>query len=182
MNWLNSILILLAALIAVFWQTAFHGLHRLLGAQIDLLPALMVYASLSAGFSTVALLAVCGGLWFDSLSANPLGVSVLPLLIVGVSLYSTRDLILRSQFLARFILGLIASIAVPAFTLIFLLTTSRQPLFGWGTLWQFVVMSLAGGIATPFIFEVFDWLHHLLGPVRVSETSFRSDREIRRGR
>ena len=182
MTLLNSILILLSTLLAVFWQTAFHGLHRLLGAQIDLLPALMVYASLSAGFSTVMLLGVCGGLWFDSLSANPLGISVLPLLLVGVALFSSRDLILRSQMFARFVLGFLASVTVPAFTLVLLLTTSRQPLFGWGTLWQFLVMSLAGGIATPLIFETFDWLHHLFGPVQKSEPSFRLDREIRRGR
>src|SRR5436190_11300007 len=122
MNWLNTILILLSSLLAVFWQTAFHGLHRLLGAQIDLLPALMVYASLSAGFGSVVLLALCGGLWFDSLSANPLGLSVLPLLLVGVALFSSRDLILRTQLFARSFLGAVASIAVPGLALLLLLT------------------------------------------------------------
>jgi hypothetical protein len=182
MNWLNTVLILLGALLAVFWQAAFHGVRHLLGVQIDLLPALMVYASLSAGFGTVVLLALCGGLWFDSLSANPLGLSVLPLLVVGVALFSSRDLILRTQLVARFFLGLVASIAVPGLALVLLLTTSQQPLLGWGTLWQFLVMSVAGGIATPIFFEFFDWLHDILGPVRISESSFRSDREIRRGR
>jgi len=182
MTWINTILILLSACLAVFWQTAFHGVRHFLGAQIDLLPALMVYASLSAGFSSVVLLAVCGGLWFDSLSANPLGVSVLPLLLIGVALYSTRDLILRSQTFARFFLGFAASIAVPLLALILLLTTSQRPLLGWGTLWQFLVMSVAGGIAAPVYFELFGWLQRLLGPAQMSETSFRSDREIRRGR
>jgi hypothetical protein len=49
----------------------------------------MIYASLSSGFATVALIAVLGGLWFDSLSANPLGVSVLPLLVIGSSFSNT---------------------------------------------------------------------------------------------
>jgi hypothetical protein len=182
MIWLNTILVLIGALLAVFWQTAFHGFRHFLGAQIDLLPALMVYASLSTGFVSVVLLAICGGLWFDSLSANPLGLSVLPLLFVGVALFSNRDLVLRDQLFARFFLGFVTSMVAPAFALVLLLTTSQNPLLGWGTVWQFLVMSIAGGIAAPLFFEMFDLLNRLLGPVPVSETSFRSDREIRRGR
>ena len=72
MTWFSPILILLAAVLAVFWESAFTGVRHFLGAQIDLLPALMVYTSLSTGLITVSVLAVLGGLWFDSLSANPL--------------------------------------------------------------------------------------------------------------
>ena len=46
----------------------------------------MVYAGLSTGITTVALLALCGGLWFDSLSANPLGVTMLPLFVIGLAI------------------------------------------------------------------------------------------------
>src|SRR5439155_24001371 len=106
MNWLNTILVLLVAYLAVFWEAAFNGVRHLAGAQIDLLPALMVYASLCAGLATVALLAVLGGLWFDSLSANPLGVSVLPLFIIGLAIFASRELILRHQTIAQSFLGL----------------------------------------------------------------------------
>jgi len=91
MNWLNTIAILLIAFLAVFMESYFRGLRNLVGAQIDLLPALMVYASLSAGISTVALLATLGGLWFDSLSANPLGITVLPLLVIIVPTVACPD-------------------------------------------------------------------------------------------
>ena len=73
MNLLQSILILAAAFLAVFGEAAFPLLRHWLGAQVDLLPALMVYAALNADIVTVSLLAVLGGLWFDALSANPLG-------------------------------------------------------------------------------------------------------------
>ena len=53
------------------------------GTQINLLPALIVVAAFYGGGRAVALLSICGGLWFDSLSANPLGVSILPLFVVG---------------------------------------------------------------------------------------------------
>src|SRR5712671_1676148 len=113
MTWLNSLLVLVAAFLAVFWEAAFNGFRHFLGAQIDLLPALIVYSSLCAGMITVALVAFLGGLWFDSLSANPLGVSVLPLFIIGLAIYSTRDLILRDQTFAHLVLGLGASAAAP---------------------------------------------------------------------
>ena len=182
MNWLNTIFILVAAFLAVFWEAAFNGVRHLLGGQIDLLPPLIVYASLTASLSTVSALAVLGGLWFDSLSANPLGVSVLPLFVIGLAIYINRELILRDQIFAQFVLGLGASAAVPILTLLLLLTAGHAPLFGWGTLWQLLVMSLGGAVATPIFFELFGWLHRVLGDHPATQSSFRPDREIRRGR
>ena len=182
MNWLNTVFILAAAFLAVFWEAAFGGVRHLLGAQIDLLPPLMVYASLCTGLTTVTLLAVCGGLWFDSLSANPLGVSVLPLFAIGLAIHLSRELILRDQTFAQLVLGLGASAAHKVLTLLLLLTMGQTPLLGWGTLWQLVVMSVGGAIATPLCFEIFGWLHRTLVHQADTQSSFRPDREIRRGR
>lgn len=182
MNWLNSILILGTAFLAVFWESAFQGVRHLLGAQVDLLAPLMVYASLTSGLGTVIALALLGGLWLDSLSANPLGVTVLPLFVVGLVIFSKRDLILRDQTFAHLVLGAAASAAVPALTLLTLLTTGHTPLLGWGTLWQVLVMTVGGALVTPVFFAVFDWLHDRLQYRQSTQTSFRPDREIRRGR
>jgi len=182
MNWLDTIFVLFAAFLVVFWEAAFQGVRHLLGVQIDLLPPLMVYASLRAGLNTAMLLALCGGLWFDSLSANPLGMSVLPLLVIGVAIYASRELILRTQTFAQLVIGLAASIAVPLIALLLLLSTGHRPLLGWGTLWQVLVMGVGGALATPIFFELFDWLHRKLGRIQASEVSFRPDREIRRGK
>ncbi len=182
MNSLTSIFVISAAFLAVFWEAAFNGARALLGAQIDLLPPLMVYAGLSTGLPTVALTAVLGGLWFDSLSANPLGISVVPLFLVGWGIHVTRELILRDQPFAQVILGFAASAAVPLLTLLLLLTGRHTPLLGWGTLWQLVVMSAGGAVATPVFFVLFGWLHRTLVHAPITETSFRPDREIRRGR
>jgi rod shape-determining protein MreD len=182
MNWLQTVLVLGTAFLAVFWEAAFGGLRHLLGAQIDLLPPLMVYAGLCTGLSTVTLLALCGGLWFDSLSANPLGVTVLPLFAVGLAIHLKRDLILRDEVVAQVILGLGASAAEQVLTLLLLLTTGRAPPLGWGTLWQLLVPSVGGAIATPICFELFAWLQRTLVHRGATETSFRPDREIRRGR
>jgi cell shape-determining protein MreD len=182
MNPLNTILVLGAAFVAVFWEAAFGGVRYLLGAQIDLLPPLMVYASLYTGITTVTLLAFCGGLWFDSLSANPLGVTVLPLFTIGLIIHLERELILRDQTLAQVVLGLAASAVAPAMTLLLLLTMGHTPLLGWGTIWQWLVLSVGGAVATPICFELFGWLHRTLVHQAETQSSFRPDREIRRGK
>jgi rod shape-determining protein MreD len=179
---LNSILMLLVAFLAIFCEAAFGGLRNLLGAQIDLLPSIVVCAALSTGLPTMTLVAVLGGLFFDSLSANPLGISVLPLFLVGFAIHSRRDLILREQFFAQWVLGLTASAIVPALTLLLLLTGHHRPQLGWITLWQWIVMSVGGAIATPVLCLLFDWFDRLFSYQRATETSFRPDREIRRSR
>ncbi|HEY5298303.1 MAG TPA: hypothetical protein VIK59_10290 [Verrucomicrobiae bacterium] len=182
MNVLQTILIFVAAFLAVFGEATFPLLRHWLGAQVNLLPAIMVYAALNANISVVALLAVFGGLWFDSLSANPLGVTILPLLIVGFLIYLRRELILRELPFAQIILGAVASAVVPVLTILILLTGGKQPLLGWGSLWQSFVMIVGGAIATPILFALFEWCQHALGYQPRAETSFRPDREIRRGK
>jgi rod shape-determining protein MreD len=182
MNLLNTILIFAAAFLAVFGEAAFPGLHRLLGAQVDLLPGIMVYAALNTNIVTVALLAVFGGLWFDSLSANPLGITILPLFAVGFVIFSQREFILRELSFAQIVLGAAASAGVPVLTVLFLLTAGKDPLLGWGSLWQWLVMTAGGAVATPMIFALFGRANHALGYQPRTETSFRPDREILRGR
>jgi len=182
MNWLSTILVLVVAFLVVFLEATVNGLRHLFGVQVDLLPSLMVYASLSTGLVTVGLLAVCGGLWFDSLSSNPLGISVLPLFLIGFAIQRYRGLILREQTFAQLVLGLAAGAGAPLFTLLLLLNAEFQPLIGWFSLWQWLVMSLVGAAFTPFWFRVFDRLTQALSYRPLGETSFRSDRQIKRGR
>ncbi len=182
MNALSPILILLTAFIAVFLEAAFDGSRHWLGVQIDLLPSLMVYAALSSSIVTITLLAVLGGLWFDSLSANPLGITILPLFLAGFLIYLRRGLILREQIFARWVLGLAASGFVPLATVILLLTLKEAPQLGWGFAWQWLVMTASGALLTPAGFLLFDGLDHLLVYRPVKPSTFRYDRQIRRGR
>ena len=178
----NSILVLAAAFIAVFAEAVISWPRHLLGAQIDLLPALMVYAALNTNIVVVSLLAVFGGLWFDSLSANPLGLMILPLFVVGFPIFLQRDLILREFPFAQVVLGGIASAVVPLLAVLMLLTGGQKPLLGWGSLWQWIVMTAGGAVATPMLFTLFQWCDDALGYKPRTETSFRPDREIFRGR
>ena len=176
------ILILSAAFLAVFLESAFPVLHRWLGAQVDLLPVLMVYAALNADIVTVSALAVLGGLWFDALSANPLGTTILPLYAVGFLIHLQRDLILREVAFAQLVLGTVASAVVPVISVLVMLTAGRPLLLGWSSIWQWLVMTAGGAAATPLVFAVLNGCNQALGYQPRSEPSFRPDREIRRGR
>lgn len=182
MKSIHTILLLLTAFVAVFVQSACDITRQLLGAQVELLPPLMVYAALTGNLASVALLAACGGLWLDSLSANPPGASVLPLFAVGLALHLKRSVILREQFTARLVLGVAAGAGVPVLTVLLLLSMGWQPLLGWGSVWQLAVVSLGGGILTPAVFGYFELLNRVFAYRPVTQTSFRPDREILRGR
>jgi hypothetical protein len=182
MNWRPTIFILAAAFLAVFLEASVGFVRHWFGAQIDLLPGLMVYTALTNGFATIVLLALCGGLWFDSLSLNPLGASVLPLLGIGLLIYRNRELLMRGHFFAQVVLGVMAGAAQPLGTLFILLNLGLTPLLGWFSLWQWVVMALGGGAVTPLCFELFDRLHRAFAYQPIRQTSFRPDREIKRGR
>jgi hypothetical protein len=66
--------------------------------------------------------------------------------------------------------------------LLILLNTGRQPVLGWGSLWQWAVMTAGGAGATPVIFALFDWCGRAFGYQPHSLPGFRPDREIRHGR
>jgi hypothetical protein len=182
MTAVRTILVLVAAFLAVYVEAAWDWPRRWLGAQIDLLPGLMVYASLSSGITTVLLLAVFGGLCFDSLSANPAGISTLPLFAIGLAILQFRHLLLRDQAYAQWILGLAASAVMPLLSLLLLYTAGKSPLIGAGSLWQWLVVSLGGAALTPLYFRVFGRLEQAFSYHPLGQTSFRPDREIERGR
>jgi len=178
----HTILILVAAYFAVFFETWFNGFRYLLGTQIDFLPGLMVYAGLNNSIFSIALTALWGGLWFDSLSANPLGVSVLPLLLIGLLIHQGREVLAREHPIAQFALGAAASALQPLATLFILLNIGALPIIGWKSIWQWLVMTIGGGLMTPVWFAFFTRIHGAFDYQPASESSFRPDRQIKRGR
>ena len=89
---------------------------------------------------------------------------------------------LFAQTFAQLVLGLAASAGAPVLTLLLLLNAEIQPLIGWFSLWQWLVLGLAGAVVTPLWFRFFDGLTHALSYRPAEETSFRPDRQIKRGR
>lgn len=182
MNRLQSILTVAAAFVAVFIESSFDGFRDIFGAQIDFLPALIVYAGLNTGFYTIGCTAVLGGIWFDSMSANPLGVSVLPLLVMGLLIHRFRELLAREQIIAQFALGTVACGLQPLAVLFLLLNMGAEPLLGWKSIWQWMVMAMGGGLFTPLWFGVFYTIDRTFYYQPTKQMSFRPDRQIKRGR
>jgi hypothetical protein len=212
MTWLNTMAVLLAAYLAIFWEVWFDGVRRLLGVQIDLLPALMVYSSLQGDLKMICLLASAGGLGADALSANPLGISVVPLLAVGLLIWHKREMMLREETLVQMLLGGAASVVVPALTVFLMVTLlpgqksdpsvysatgwpcsiemgcgavglERTTLpIGWDSWLQGLVLAGGGALAAPVFFRVFGWLNQALSYPVAGQPSFRSDRQIKHGR
>jgi cell shape-determining protein MreD len=181
MNRLPITFVLLTIYVAVFAQSTLAG-TRFLGAQVDLLPGLIVYSALTFSPTVIVCIALFGALLFDTLSANPLGASVLPLLCIAAIVFRNQEFLLRQHAYAQFILGCAASAIAPVLTIVILLGLGQQPLLGLGSVWQIIVMAFTGGLATPVWFWVFGRLSGALHYPVVVESSFRQDREIARGR
>ena len=182
MNWLQTTSLLVLTFMAVFIQGTWDLPHSWLGAQLSLLPSLVVYAAIQTDVVTLALVSVLGGLWADSLSANPFGLSILPLFWLGFMLHRWRDLLLRELTYAQCVMGIMAGVAVPLLTLLLLLSMGAHPLLGGWSLWQLGVLGVAGGCLTPPTFWLMERLVATFSYQPVKATPFRADREIKRGR
>jgi rod shape-determining protein MreD len=207
MKWLNPIIVLTSCYLLVFIQTSLNPVGYLTGTQADLLPVLMVYAGLSMDGISIVLLALAGGLWLDSFSLNPLGASVLPLLLIGWVFHGYREYILRDQVFAQMVLGGVACVVVSVLTLIVIyiipestrdygldldgggvelvsalpFAVARKVLGGWQLLEQVIIKGASGAVFAPILFGILAWVHHSFDYPASVESSFRADREIKRG-
>jgi cell shape-determining protein MreD len=174
--------VFLVTWLAVFAQTQFVGLRHWLGIPLAVVPALVSYTALTHGIAVTTALSVLAGLWIDSLSASRLGVSVGPLFLLGFLLHLRRHLILRDQRYAQFWIGFGAGVSVNLLVLMLLSAGQREPISGWFSLWQIPMLGILNGAACPGAFVLFDALERTFGYRPATQSGFRSDREIVRGR
>ena len=182
MSRIPLILLFLVAWLAVFAQTQFSPVARVLGLVPGLIPALLVYAALTSHLVVVSGLAVFAALSLDSLSANRLGASLAPMFTVVFLIHTRQHLILRDQLYAQFWLGLGAGLFVPLATLALLSMGQVPPISGAPTVWHLFLGALANGLMCPAFFRIFDALRNTFDYQPVAESSFRPDRQIKRGR
>lgn len=182
MNWPHTVPLVLVTYLAVFCQSRWPVTRPWLGTQVDLLPVLAVYAGFSGGLPTIALVTVLGGFWLDSLSANPFGISVLPLVATGLAVHRCRTMILRDDLWTQFLVGLAACAGVPLFTLMLVAVAGEAPLSGGWYLWRWLAAAVVGGAFTPLVFSAFARIETLFSYQPEPSVSFRPDRQIARGR
>lgn len=182
MNRVPITLLFLTTWLAVFGQTQFPVLSGSLGIPLDVLPALVVYAALSHGLPTVLGIAMIAGLGTDALSANPIGISLVPCFMLGLVLNLRRHLLLREQGYAQLWLGLAGGIAIPLMTWGLLWMDDQPAPMGLGGLFRILVIGFLNAVACPALFVVFDGLRDIFDYEPIPEMGFRNDREIKRGR
>ena len=180
----NRILVLLlGAYLLIFLQSHLDAPRLWLGFKPDLTPALLVCVGLCMGAGHVWTTAVLAGLWLDSLSANPLGVSILPLFAAGWLVYCFREKILGGEFVAQFYLGTFAGLFVPLTQLGLLKIIGETPLLGWEMgLWS-LFNALCCGAAVPLFDRLakrlVGWFSH---PVYDPNRGPNENRQIVRGK
>jgi rod shape-determining protein MreD len=173
---------LLATALVVFMECWWGFPRRWLGGQVDLLPVIVLYVGLKRSLVCLFLVVLWGGLWYDSLSDNPMGTSVLSLIAPGFLAHKHREFLMRDDPWVQFALGGIACLLCPGITLLQLTSAGRSPLVGWGTVWVFVLMGVGGALVTPLVFRILDRLNQFFSYPVAPSLSFRKDREIKRGR
>jgi cell shape-determining protein MreD len=179
---INLLALIWLTYLGVFLPAWASSFNQALGAQPDVLPALMVYCGLKCSLPVLSVVALLGGFWRDSLSANPMGTVVLPLFLTGWIIHWKREVILQEQVYAQFVLGFVAGAVAPLMSLFVLYGVGEKPLLGWASLWQWLVLALSAGLAAPVVFWFLNVTDRLLAFKRLPESSFRPDREMKRGR
>ena len=186
---MNSAPIIFSTVIAwigVFAQSQVSWFRDLTGVQLEVGPSIMVYAGLVGNVWCLAGLSVLMGLGLDSLSMNPLGVSVLPLFVVGWLVNANRELLLRNESYAQLVLGIAATALASLMTLsmlVFVLGHKLDsPQVNWITLWQWSLSSVVGGLISPILFYCGEAAKKIFMYESAPENRFRGDREIKRWR
>jgi cell shape-determining protein MreD len=182
MNRLRFAFLITFSVLAVFAQAAWDSPRLWLGAQFNWLPSLVICGAAAGHWGATFSLATVGGFCLDSLSQNPLGISVLSLLALGWVMHRSRDVVLMDDSLVQAMVGASGSAAVFGLDLLILWTMGATPLVGWMSGWQATVVAAGGAVMTPVWFLVLPRLEKAFGYAAVSPPSFRPDREIKRGR
>lgn len=181
-NGVTLLVFLITGYVAIFAQARFTFFRDFFGAQPDLLPGMIVYAAMAFRLETVMLCTVIFGSFFDALSGNALGTTILTLSAIGLAASRYREFLLSEHFTTHWVLGLIASGLAPFLSYGVLQLSGMNPLLGAGSAWQWAIMTAGGGLVTPLWFKVFNRLDDALRYKEIPESTFRADRQIARGR
>lgn len=174
--------LLALTILVVFGQSWLQWPWQWTGAQIDLIPGLVVAVAMHTGFWTWAAVAFLAGLWNDSLSLNPLGLSCFPLFLAGMITFLHREDLLGDKVGTQVFMGATATAGVPLLQVFMLCSLGSAPLIGMASLWQWLVMVVLGAAATPFFVRVTRRFDQALRFPNAPEMAQRANRQIKRWR
>ncbi len=146
---MTAFLTTLALFIAAALQAGLPSWGWLGGLRIEFLPALVAYGALTLSRSGALALAVAAGLFQDSLSVAPFGVTALVYALVAVLIHNLRTSVDRDlppvQLAAGAVTATTASVAACCFVGISV-----------GAIFKILVLGILSAVMTPFLFFALD--------------------------
>ena len=147
---MNLLIAIIGILIAVALQARMPTLWWLGGVRLELLPALVAYASLTMARRRAVVLALIAGMVQDALSAAPFGVSAVAYGASALLMTSLRDALDRDLPWVQLGAGALTS-AAAAVVAFFVVGVS------FGAVFKMVVVASISGIIAVMLFFVLDY-------------------------
>jgi rod shape-determining protein MreD len=160
---LNRAILILVALLLVVLQSTVANVFTIQGAKIELLPALIVYCAMGTSVPTALLVAFCGGIMQDVLSAGRLGLSALSLCGIALVLAQFRLLLFRDFYVIQALLGGFAAFAASLWMVLCKLVAAGQNTVSALTVATIFWVVLTSAVFTPLLFRALDRLFRLMG-------------------
>ena len=182
MSGLTLLLFVVVSWIFVYLQVQGIWFRHWIGSGISFLPAFIVYTAWAQPVWVATCITILSSLWLDALSNQPLGLSLIPFVVVAVVVQDRRQMLVTHEFRMQFWLGAAASLAVNIMTYTLLRLISVDFIASWGTWWILLVSAVLNGIACVVLFPVFNRLRYALEYQPILAPTYRYDREIKRGR
>lgn len=174
------IMLLVASYLLGFLETRWPG--RWFGVQLNLLPCLVVYGALQADLLIAILVPLLAGLTHDLLSANPIGLSAVIYLLVSYAVFNQREKLVYADISTQSLLGTAAALVSTLAGLFMLMASGHEPIAGLGFLWVLTVICATSALFMPLFFAGMTQLDQAFSYPEINPGSYRTDREIKRGR
>lgn len=173
--------LILVTYLLVCFQISFEGIGFWMQGYIHF-PTLVIAYSVSTGRREIGFgLCFILGLWLDSLSMTPLGISILALLATRVVAEKVWRNWSGDPYLGLFAPGFAVGILYPLFAVLLMSVLGESPLTGWRFMISLVMSGLTMGLLSPIFFRVLNGLLNTLNFKPISAMRANELREIRRG-
>jgi rod shape-determining protein MreD len=181
MNSFELTTLIIASYLLVCLQVTFDGILLWMHGYIWFPCLVLTYAVIRQPAPVAWILCVITGFWIDSLSLNPLGLSILALGLATFGAGRAYRNFAGDRFLSIFAPGFIMGTSFPLAAVTFTAILNQNPLGGWRIAVSILLSGLVTGALSPVFQRVMDII---LGSMRfkpVYHTEPREIREISRG-
>ncbi len=157
---LIPIILILSTIFLLMLQCTVIDRWQPWGVRLELLPALLLYASFTVGLPSALLLGLLAGMMYDSFSAAYFGGSTFPYVVTITAFCLVRPVFFRNQLTTQFLSGIIFGFV--ALSLQFVLC--GKFMIGWEYAFPKIVrLALVSGVLAVFYFIFFDSLARTIG-------------------